>query len=256
MFDRCALRASVLASGATGGRAAGWSSSAAEQWNDLSRGWWRELNRVCKLRADRAVAKLGADYKGGLLLYQWELQSRGVWHLHFVVGLETAIERAWAIEYVKAMRELGPRYGFGFVDAKPLRSPLLRRPTVPGHISKYLVKRQADGSFEVSETVKAAGRTLLNFAEPPVDGAEPVHDADAPSDPRRVGVARGPYPLGAICGRSVRVPGRAVPARGKGLLRLGLRDGAAGGRRWPARAKRPPAACVTTRVAPVLHRPV
>jgi hypothetical protein len=31
------------------------------------------------------------------------------------------------------------------------------------YISKCLVKRGEDGSFEVSETVKAAGRTLLNY---------------------------------------------------------------------------------------------
>lgn len=157
--NRCAHGASEPCDGRKGCRVV---EGAAEKWNDLSRGWWRKLNRVCKLRADRAVMKLGAKYKGGLLLYQWELQSRGVWHLHFVVGLETAIERAWATEYVKAMRELGPRYGFGFVDARPLRSP---RPAADcaGYISKYLAKRQDDGSFEVSETVKAAGRTLLNY---------------------------------------------------------------------------------------------
>ena len=162
----------------TGGKGCRVVEAAAEKWNDLSRGWWRELNRVCKLRADRAVKKLGADYKGGLLLYQWELQSRGVWHLHFVVGLETAIERAWAIEYVKAMRELGPSKGFGFVDAKPLRSP---RPAADcaGYISKYLAKRRADGTFEVSETVKAAGRTLLNYVSRRLTAKSGVHDAGA-----------------------------------------------------------------------------
>lgn len=136
-------------------------AAAAEQWNDGSRGWWRELNRVCKQRADRAIRRLGADSKGGLLLYQWERQNRGVWHLHFVLAMETELERAWAFEYVKAMRELGSRYGFGFVDAKPLRSP---QPAAncAGYVSKYLVKRKDDGSFGVSETVQAAGRTLLS----------------------------------------------------------------------------------------------
>ena len=56
-------------------------------------------------------------------MYEWELQRRGVWHLHVVVGMETAVERAWAIGYVHALRELAPRYGFGFVDAKPLPNP-------------------------------------------------------------------------------------------------------------------------------------
>lgn len=135
---------------------------AADAWNDLSRKWWRELNRVCKQRADRRIEDLGGTVKGGLLLYQWELQGRGVWHLHFVVGLETDVERAWAFEYVQAMRELGPRYGFGFVDVKPLRSP---QPAsrCAGYVSKYLVKSGGGGSFEVSKTVQAAGRTLLSY---------------------------------------------------------------------------------------------
>src|SRR5262249_28881378 len=30
----------------------------ASHWNERSRGWWRELNRVAKLRADRAVGRL------------------------------------------------------------------------------------------------------------------------------------------------------------------------------------------------------
>src|SRR4029079_6759507 len=81
---------------------------------------------------------------------------------HFVVGLETDIERHWAYEYVKAMRELGPKYFFGFVDAKPLRSP---QPAAQcaGYVSKYLVKRAGDGSFAVTETVQAAGRQLLTY---------------------------------------------------------------------------------------------
>ena len=42
-----------------------------------------------------------------------------------MLGLETAVERVWAYEYVVAMRERAPRYGFGFVDGKPLRRPQL-----------------------------------------------------------------------------------------------------------------------------------
>jgi hypothetical protein len=135
---------------------------AADAWNEYSRGWWRELNRVCKLRADRALRRLGSDAKGGLLLYEWELQRRGVWHLHFVLGMETACERVWATEYVRAMRELAPSKGFGFVDAKPLRSPEPAE-RVARYLSKYLAKWKPDGSMEVTETVQAAGRTLLNF---------------------------------------------------------------------------------------------
>lgn len=135
---------------------------AAALWNERSRGWWRELNRVCKQRADRALRRLGYDGKGGILLYQWELQGRGLWHLHFVLGLETAVERAWAFEYVKAMRELAPRYGFGFVDSKPLRKPGPAE-GMASYLSKYLAKWEKDGSCQVTETVLAAGRSYLNY---------------------------------------------------------------------------------------------
>jgi hypothetical protein len=136
--------------------------AAAELWNGESRGWWRELNRRAKQRADRAVRRLGHDYKGGLLMYEWELQKRGVWHLHFVLGMQTAVERAWAFEYVAALRDLGPAWCFGFVDAKPLHSPQPAE-RASGYLSKYLAKWRDDGSMEVTETVLAAGRTLLNY---------------------------------------------------------------------------------------------
>jgi hypothetical protein len=137
-------------------------AEAAEVWNEHSKTWWRELNRVAKQRADRTVRRLGHDYRGGVLLSEWELQGRGVWHLHFVLGMETAVERAWAFEYVRALRVIGPSKGFGYVDAKPLHSPQLAEKTA-GYVSKYLAKWNEDGSFEVAETVKAAGRSLLNY---------------------------------------------------------------------------------------------
>jgi hypothetical protein len=98
-------------------------AGAAALWNEASRRWWRELNRICKQRADRAIRQLGAVTKGGVLMYEWELQKRGVWHLHVVLGMETGIERAWAYAYVKALEEVGPAKGFGFIDRKPLHAP-------------------------------------------------------------------------------------------------------------------------------------
>jgi len=108
------------------------------------------------------VKRLGHDEKGGLLLSQWDLQKRGVWHLHFVLGLETAVEKVWAYEYVAAMRELAPRKGFGFVDGKPLRRPEPAERTA-NYLSKYLAKWKNDGSCEVTETFLAAGRSYLNY---------------------------------------------------------------------------------------------
>jgi hypothetical protein len=157
--ERCAHAADVRCSGPNGCRVV---ESAARLWNEKSKAMWRELNRVAKLRADRAVKRLGHDYKGGLLLYEWELQSRGVWHLHFVLGMETAVERVWAMEYVAALRSLAASKMFGYVDAKPLRDPQVAE-KVAGYLSKYLAKWNGDGSFEVTETVRAAGRSLLSY---------------------------------------------------------------------------------------------
>jgi hypothetical protein len=73
--------------------------------------WWGQLHRVAKVRADRATG-----HKGRLLARVWEKQKRGLAHLHGVIGVGTPLERAWAKAYVTALRELAPRYGFGFVD--------------------------------------------------------------------------------------------------------------------------------------------
>jgi hypothetical protein len=169
VWDRsiCSHPAGVKCSGPRGCRVV---AEAAEQWNDLSRAQWRKLNRVCKLRADRRLEELGYDGpRFGLLCYEWEFQQRGVWHLHIVLGLETALERAWAHEYVMAMQELAPMYLYGNLDAKPLKRP---RPAeqCAGYIAKYLTKRRGDGTFEVTETVTAAGRTLLNYVSRKLTG--------------------------------------------------------------------------------------
>jgi len=64
-----------------------------------------------KLRADRRT-----DCKGKLLARVWGKQRRGLAHVHGVVAVGTLEERAWAEEYIKALREMSSRYGFGFVD--------------------------------------------------------------------------------------------------------------------------------------------
>jgi hypothetical protein len=136
--------------------------AAAKAWNDASRRWWRELNRICKQRADRATRRFGARASGGILMYEWELQKRGVWHLHLVLGMETAIERVWTFAYVEALCEVAPAKGFGFIDRKPLHSPQPAERSAR-YLSKYLAKWREDGSFEITETVKSAGRTLLSY---------------------------------------------------------------------------------------------
>src|SRR5439155_24693149 len=55
-------------------------------------------------------------HKGKLHARVWEKQRRGLAHLHGVIAVGTPSERAWAEVYMTGLREMAPRYGFGFVD--------------------------------------------------------------------------------------------------------------------------------------------
>jgi hypothetical protein len=83
----------------------------AEAFNRQAGKWWSELHRAAKLRADRATG-----FKGKLACRVWEKQKRGLAHLHGVISVESPTHRRWAEAYVAALREMAPRYGFGFVD--------------------------------------------------------------------------------------------------------------------------------------------
>ncbi len=83
----------------------------AEAFNRRAGGWWSELHRAAKVRADRATG-----HKGKIAARVWEKQKRGLAHVHGVIAVSTPAEVAWARSYVMALRELAPRKGFGFVD--------------------------------------------------------------------------------------------------------------------------------------------
>jgi hypothetical protein len=84
---------------------------AARDFNHRAGKWWSELHRAAKLRADRATG-----HKGRILARVWEKQKRGLAHVHGVLAAGSADELRWAREYVTALREMAPQYGFGFVD--------------------------------------------------------------------------------------------------------------------------------------------
>jgi hypothetical protein len=83
----------------------------AAAFNRKAGAWWSELHRAAKTRADRATG-----HKGKIAARVWEKQKRGLAHVHGVLSVSTPAEVAWARAYVNALRELAPRYGFGFVD--------------------------------------------------------------------------------------------------------------------------------------------
>jgi hypothetical protein len=83
----------------------------AEAFNRHAGAWWSELHRAAKTRADRATG-----FKGKLATRVWEKQKRGLAHLHGVLSVESPAHLRWAEAYITALREMAPRYGFGFVD--------------------------------------------------------------------------------------------------------------------------------------------
>jgi hypothetical protein len=104
----CSHSPSQRCSGALGCRV---DPELAEAFNRRAGKWWNQLNRVAKQRADRATR-----FKGKLACRVWEKQKRGLAHLHGVVSVESPAHVRWAEAYITALRELAPRYGFGFVD--------------------------------------------------------------------------------------------------------------------------------------------
>jgi hypothetical protein len=72
---------------------------------------WSRLHRAASKRA-----KDETGVRGRIRARVWEKQKRGLAHLHGVLSVGKPGELRWAEAYVEALRELAPRYGFGFVD--------------------------------------------------------------------------------------------------------------------------------------------
>jgi hypothetical protein len=122
----------------------------AAAFNRKAGAWWSELHRAAKTRADRATG-----HKGKIAARVWEKQKRGLAHVHGVLSVSTPAEVAWARAYVTALRELAPRYGFGFVDGWHK----IGRKFWPGdqagaYLSSYFVRGKGRKS-SITENVRA-----------------------------------------------------------------------------------------------------
>ncbi len=110
--------------------------SAADEWNRAAPYRWRRLHR----RAYQETVKRYGKGSVKLLARVWEIQSRGVLHVHPVVGYGTAREMAGARAYLTRLAELSPQYGFGFVHHK--RDKVKAQPAqgAAAYLSSYFVK--------------------------------------------------------------------------------------------------------------------
>lgn len=110
---------------------------AAHEWNRTAARRWSELHRW----AAQATARAGHDLSS--LARVWQMQSRGVLHLHLVLGVESPAEQAAARYYVACLRRRSREFGFGFIDAvdrdgKSGKSRVMEPHRAAGYLSHYL----------------------------------------------------------------------------------------------------------------------
>lgn len=115
-------------------------------WNEKAPVWWRELHHD----ASQATLRLTGS-RPNLLIRPWELQRRGMLHVHPVLGCSTVTERASAQVYTRELAERATRYGFGFVDRhEKLRDPV----AAAAYLSSYFVSgKKVAGKLTLRESV-------------------------------------------------------------------------------------------------------
>lgn len=84
------------------------------EWNATATGRWRDLHRIASRRAKRAAG----DAPWCVLVKVWQEQRRGALHVHLVVPMASAAERAGSEAYVAALHEHRTGHSFGFVDRR------------------------------------------------------------------------------------------------------------------------------------------
>lgn len=110
-------------------------AGAANAWNRQAESSWRDLHRAAAQKARRRHGP------GPIVAAKvWEVQDRGVLHLHLVVPFGDPRERARAREYVAALNELRPRHGFGFVDLSQRFDGEGCGARAAGYCAKYIAK--------------------------------------------------------------------------------------------------------------------
>lgn len=108
--DHCAHLGPHTHSGRLGCRVA---AAPAAAWNQLAPRWWRSLHNEASQATLRRVGR-----RPRLLARPWELQKRGMLHVHPVVGSSTLSERQAADVYQQELAARAARHGFGYVDRK------------------------------------------------------------------------------------------------------------------------------------------
>lgn len=110
----------------------------ADRWNASAQKRWSEMHRRALQRVKRRTS-----LNSRVISSVWQLQARGVLHLHLVVRFDTPTDRRWVRAYVEELRQLSEPYYFGFIDFRD-RSGKTGKPSVmiaakaAGYLSRYL----------------------------------------------------------------------------------------------------------------------
>lgn len=123
------------------------SAAPAAAWNERAPGWWRSLHHEASQATLRIVGRRPA-----LLVRPWELQQRGMLHVHPVVGSSSPAERRAADVYQQELAARAARHGFGFVDRKvQVRNPV----AAAAYLSAYFVAGKK-GKMTLREAVSSS----------------------------------------------------------------------------------------------------
>jgi hypothetical protein len=109
---------------------------AAREWNESAADRWRRLHRRAYQDAVKQVGR-GSVF---LVARVWEMQARGVLHVHPVLAYGTARQMAGARCYLTRLAELAPQYGFGFVHHSPQHVKPQPAQNAAAYLSSYFVK--------------------------------------------------------------------------------------------------------------------
>ncbi len=121
---------------------------AAKEWNSTAADRWRRLHD----RAARATRNV-TGRRPLLLTRAFEMQSRGVLHVHAVIGRDSAADKVAAACYGRELNRLAPAYDFGNVH-EPI-APARHAREAAAYISSYLSGRSRSGKRELRETVRS-----------------------------------------------------------------------------------------------------
>jgi len=95
----------------------------------------------------------------------WELQARGVLHVHPVLGYESAAQMAGARAYLARRAILAPRYGFGFVHSKRELVKAMPAQNAAAYLASYFVRGRR-GKTALWESVQSSAmpRSIIHVS--------------------------------------------------------------------------------------------